>query len=569
MPTANPTRPSRIWLKNSAIYGVVVLIGLLLLANVYLIYQNSQVIQKNKRSFEKAEGVKVNTADILRQLHLIDMLFRSYALTKTPRFLQTADSTILTRDSLFIRVERPLRSQNFPMANFYSMRDSVNAYYEVLNQMRNLLTAGEDEKFRQMLAGDPGFKAWIAFRNFSAFVNAFEDDIAAKAEQEYERALEKSYFLQIILFLVTMPTLAYTARHAAKTLKVSELLRQSTEENNAILAEQNVRLDKMVAERTVEILAQNEEISAYNEEISAQNEEIAAHNEQLILQQKEIEQQKQQLKAHNEDLLEAKHTIEKQNEEIQHKNQELALEVENQTKYLKETNLQLIEHNSRLEQFAYIISHNLRAPVARLVGLSTILEHAANQEEQQKIVKMMIKSTGELDQVIQDLGFILRIQKLSAKILSQINLRQVIEKVLNILEPEIRDTQAIIKTDFNDVVSIYSLPQYFESIIYNLISNSIKYRHPERTPMISIHSDFEGDFIRIVIRDNGLGIDLTRNKNNLFNLYKRFHFHVEGKGLGLYLVKTQMDALGGRIEVSSNVEEGTTWTLYFKNLIIG
>lgn len=142
-----------------------------------------------------------------------------------------------------------------------------------------------------------------------------------------------------------------------------------------------------------------------------------------------------------------------------------------------------------------------------------------------------------------------------------------VDKVLNILEPEIRDTNTIIKTNYNDVASIYSLPQYFESIIYNLISNSIKYRHPERTPVISVSSGFEGDYIKITISDNGLGIDMERNKNNLFNLYKRFHFHVEGKGLGLYLVKTQMDALGGRIEVDSTVEEGTTWTLYFKNLI--
>jgi signal transduction histidine kinase len=558
---------SRNWLKNSAIYVVVILIGLLLLANIYLIYENSQVIERNKNSYEIAEGVKVNTADILRQLHLIDMLQRSYALTKTTRFLQTADSTILTKDSTFNRVERPLLSQNFPMEKFYTMKDSVNAYYVILNKLREHLIRGENEKFVAVLNSDPGFRTWIAFRDFSTFVNAFEDDIAAKAEQEYEKALQKSYFLQIVLFLVAMPTLAYTAYHATNALKISDLLRLSTEENNRILAEQNVKLDKMVAERTIEILSQNEEISAYNEEISAQNEEIASHNEQLVMQQHEIALQQQQLKDHNEELQEAKKIIEQQNREITIKNDELAIEVEHQTRFLRETNLELIEHNSRLEQFAFIISHNLRAPVARLVGLSTILEHAGNLEEQQKIIRMMIKSTGELDQVIQDLGFILRIQKLSAKVLSQVNLNNVADKVLNILEAEIRDTQAEIRIDFNDVITVYSLPQYFESIIYNLVSNSIKYRHPERRPVIEMRSTFEDEFIKIQISDNGLGLDLNRNRSNLFNLYKRFHFHVEGKGLGLYLVKTQIDALGGKIEVNSNVGEGTTFTLYFKNLM--
>lgn len=558
---------SRNWLKNSAIYGVVIIIGLLLLANIYLIYENSQVIERNKSTYEKAERVKVHTADILRQLHLIDMLQRSYALTKTTRFLETADSAIFTKDSLFYLVEQPLLSQNFPMEKFYLMRDSVNAYYVILKELRDYLIKGENEKFLAVLNSDPGFRAWIAFRDFSNFVTAFEDGIAAKAEQEYERALQKSYFLQIVLFLIAVPTLGYTAFHATNALKVSDLLRQSTEENNRILAEQNVKLDKMVAERTIEILSQNEEISAYNEEISAQNEEIASHNEQLVMQQHEIALQQQQLREHNEELMEAKKTIEQQNRAISIKNEELATEVEHQTRFLRETNLELIEHNSRLEQFAFIISHNLRAPVARLVGLSSILEHASNPEEQQKIVRMMIKSTGELDQVIQDLGFILRIQKLSAKVLSQVNLKQVADKVLNILEAEIRDTQAEVRIDFKDVVTIYSLPQYFESIIYNLVSNSIKYRHPERRPLIEIRSTFEDDFIKIEICDNGLGIDLDRNKNNLFNLYKRFHFHVEGKGLGLYLVKTQIDALGGKIEVNSNIEKGTKFTLYFKNLM--
>lgn len=557
----------RILLKSSTVYGVVILIGLLLLGNVYLIYENSQVIEHNRISYQRAENVKVNTADILRNLHLLDMLLRSYALTKTERFLKDADSTFVDKDSIFYSVEQPLLVQGYPMERFYAMKDSVNAYYEIARGMRDDLLQGREEKFLSILNSDPGFRTWMIYRSFSNSVNAFEDQIAKKAEERYSRALSNSYLLQLVLFLVTMPTLAYMAYYAVKAVGVSELLRLKTEENNKILTDQNIRLDKMVSERTVEILAQNEEISAFNEEVSAQNEEIAAHNEQLLAQQQEIEIQQRVLEEHNEQLLAAQAVIEQQNTEITHKNKELLQEVEAQTRDLRETNLQLIEHNSRLEQFAFIISHNLRAPVARLVGLSTILEHASTPDEHRKIIRLMIKSTFELDQVIQDLGLILRIQKLSAQTLSLVSLNKVIQKVVDMLETEIKETNATIARNFQDI-EIYSLPQYFESIIYNLFSNAIKYRHPDRAPHVTISAKEETEFIRIEIEDNGLGIDLEHNRSNLFNLYKRFHFHVEGKGLGLYLVKTQVAALGGRIEVYSEIDSGTKFILYLKRQVL-
>lgn len=558
--------PPRILLKSSAIYGVVLLIGALLLGNMYLIYDNSLVIERNRSSYERAENVKVNTAAILRNLHLLDMLLRSYALTKTERFLDEADSAFIDKESIFISVEQPLLAQGFDMDQFYAMKDSVNAYYETVKKMRNDLLKGNEQKFLSVLNEDPGFRTWLIYRDFSNSVNAFEDEIARQAEERYEMALRKSYLMQLVLFLITMPTLAYTGFYALKAIRVSELLRLKTEENNKILTDQNQRLDRMVAERTVEILAQNEEISAFNEEVSAQNEEIAAHNEQLLAQQEEIEMQQRTVEEHNQQLIKAQTVIEQQNIEIKRKNEELLKEVENQTKDLRETNFELIEHNSRLEQFAFIISHNLRAPVARLVGLSTILEHASNPDEHRKIIRLMVKSTFELDQVIQDLGLILRIQKLSAQTLSLVSLKNVVQKVMDMLETEIKETRAVITRNFKDI-EIYSLPQYFESIIYNLFSNAIKYRHPDRTPEITVRAKVEQEFIRIEIEDNGLGIDLENNRSNLFNLYKRFHFHVEGKGLGLYLVKTQVAALGGRIEVYSQIDSGTKFILYFKSQI--
>jgi signal transduction histidine kinase len=95
-----------------------------------------------------------------------------------------------------------------------------------------------------------------------------------------------------------------------------------------------------------------------------------------------------------------------------------------------------------------------------------------------------------------------------------------------------------------------------------MLTNAIKYKHPKRGPVICIKSFIVDEYICVSFADNGIGMDLAQNKGKLFGLYKRFHFHVEGKGLGLHLVKTQVDALHGKIEVESQPGEGTTFKIY-------
>jgi signal transduction histidine kinase len=334
-----------------------------------------------------------------------------------------------------------------------------------------------------------------------------------------------------------VPTLGYTAYYTNRTLLISEQLRKSEEEKAAIFLQQNQLLEKTVHERTSEILAQNEEIMAQNEEIG----------------------------MHNEQLLKAKLIIENQNKYIQQKNEDLATEVQRQTQDLKQANQELTEHNSRLEQFAFIISHNLRAPMSRIVGLSSILDFTKDVSEVSEIVKLMLKSTHDLDQVIKDLTVILGVQKMSTQVLDNIQLDSLLLKVINTLEKEIKETKTSISSDFSKADNVKSLLPYMESIFYNLISNSIKYKHPDRPPSIHIQATIQGEYVQIEVADNGLGIDLQMHKENLFTLYKRFHFHVEGKGLGLYLVKSQILALGGKIEIKSKEGEGSIFSLFIKN----
>jgi signal transduction histidine kinase len=485
---------------------------------------------------EEAENIKVHTLDITRNMHLLDMAVRSYALVNKPRFHATIDSAFLERERIFESLEKQLKHQHYPMHEFYALRDSIVKYYVLVDTMRNYILRKEEKKFLQVLDQDPGYVVWLKYKTFSDHAYAFEDRIVEQAKAGYQQALNNIYWLQVILFLITMPTLSYSAYYAFQALRISERLRKSEEHNSHILEEQKTVLEVLVSERTAEIQAQNE---------------------QLQFQQKILSEQ-------HEKLQEAKEIIEDQNIRIQKQNEELVLEVNRQTQDIKTANLELIQQNNRLEEFNFIISHNIRAPLARLIGLATILDYSKGPDEVSQIVNMMVDSTNDLDEVIKDLAFMLEIQQVSTQVLSKVNLHDVLNKTIQRLESSIKKTKAEITINFPSPITLNSLPQYLDSIFYNLVSNALKYRHPERTPVIKINVTVENEFIRIDVQDNGLGVDLEKYGDKLFTLYKRFHFHVEGKGFGLFLIKTQVNTLGGKIEVQSKVEEGSIFSVFLK-----
>ncbi|HEY3403148.1 MAG TPA: ATP-binding protein [Ohtaekwangia sp.] len=527
------------------VYILTVSISVLLLVNVFLIYFNSKVIERNKQLQEQTEKIKVNVLDMIRRIHQVDLGVRGYALIKAKNQLGATTSGFVEMDSVFSDLKRSLQAQHYPIEPLQNIIDSTHLYFDQIRAQIVMVDNNEMDKFNALLKEDMGYLVYLSYIRFSREVNAFEDQTAQDALRRYNRALRNSYLLQIALFFFTVPALIYMVFLFRKTLKVSQDLVIAEKNTVTILARQKTELERQVNERTREITEQNKEISA-------QNEEIVSHNEQLVLQQTEIDRHRQELAEKNKKLEEAYSTIEKQ--------------VDHQTRDLRKTNLELIERNSRLEQFSYIISHNLRAPIARLVGLSDILNHATSDEERSHMIDLMVKSTGDFDNVIKDLTLILSIQQLNTKVYSELDLKTSTDKVVSILENEIAETKATLEIDFSQAPTVYSLPQYVESILYNLMSNALKYRHPNRAPLITIRSEKIGTTVRIIFSDNGLGINLEKYGSSIFNLYKRFHFHVEGKGLGLYLIRTQVEALGGSISLESKINEGSTFTIDLKNM---
>ncbi len=272
---------------------------------------------------------------------------------------------------------------------------------------------------------------------------------------------------------------------------------------------------------------------------------------------KELINVNEELSAQNHQLQDAKITIENRNKEIRDRNETLEEEVNRRTK-------ELVEYNQQLEQFAFVTAHNLRGPVARVLGLGNILNLTENVPHEVKtITDKLVFTAEEIDSVVSDLNQILQIKNTPSQ-LEELDLEKVTDKVISRLEKEIKNTNAVISTNFSEVQSIITSKVYLESVLYNLVSNSIKFQHPDRAPDIKITAVNTNDYICLIISDNGMGIDLQKNKDKLFTLYARFHLHIEGKGRGLYLAQTQMFALGGKIKIESEVDIGTTFEVSFK-----
>lgn len=527
---------------------------MLLLINFFLLKENSKIIDENKEALQTAASVKVKLTEVISNLHLLDLGIRGYALVESKQIEGSYDSAINRWPRIQARLEYALKEQGFPSKKILLLKDTVASYINWVISINHQLKTGNRQQAIEMIREDRGYHVWLFHNQLTNEINLFEDRIEAAATIKYHAGLRNSYLLQLALFLLILPTLIYLYYYTIQSFKLSEKLLASEAEKNKILFTQKEILERMVDERTREIATQNEEIVS-------QNEEIHTHNEKLLAQQTEIEKQSLLLKTRNLELEEANALIAQQNQIIENENLQLSFDLDRQNKELLQSNHELAQKNSRMEQFAYVVSHNLRAPIARLTGLTNIFKFAKSDSEIEDIVKKTNQSAQELDQVVKGLSEVMQIQRLSADVFSEVQFESVIEKVKDILDAEIKETKAEFKIQL-EVESIYSLPPYIESVFYNLISNGIKYRNPERRPIVTIDTKKVSDFVCLSFLDNGLGLELGTYKDQLFGLYKRFHFHVEGRGLGLYLVKTQIEMLGGKIEVESKPLEGTAFKVY-------
>jgi len=224
----------------------------------------------------------------------------------------------------------------------------------------------------------------------------------------------------------------------------------------------------------------------------------------------------------------------------------------------------LIQRNKDLEQFTYIISHNLRAPVANIMGLTSLLGSIEPDDAGHSgLVEGLEVSANRLDAVISDLNQILQVNSRVNEKVEMVQLPRLIDDIRVSISQLMAEEKVSITTDFTAVASMRTLKSYLHSVFYNLILNSIKYHRPGVAPSISIDTRADNEKITITYQDNGRGIDIKKNSKDLFGLYKRFDTSVEGKGMGLFMVKMQVESLGGTISIHSELNKGTRFEIEF------
>ena len=223
----------------------------------------------------------------------------------------------------------------------------------------------------------------------------------------------------------------------------------------------------------------------------------------------------------------------------------------------------LIQRNKNIEQFSYILSHNMRAPLANILGFSELMQFEDNSvEEVKEIVVKMSESANILDTIIKDLNKILQVGNQLSENKEDVDLNVLVEDIKISIANIFENQNVVLETDFTSIQSLSTVRVYMHSIFYNLIYNSIKYKQKDIDPVISIKSKLTENGVQLLFKDNGIGIDMEKHGENVFGLYRRFHPEIKGKGIGLYMVKSQVEALGGTIHIQSEVNKGTEFKIF-------
>lgn len=221
------------------------------------------------------------------------------------------------------------------------------------------------------------------------------------------------------------------------------------------------------------------------------------------------------------------------------------------------------DQNKRLQNFAYIVSHNIRSHAANISSLVELLETSSSPEDQEQLKAMLKKSSKQLDETIKHLNDVISLNKELNTSRVSVHVTQTIEKALQPMSQIIKNSEAQLQFHIEAKATIYTVPAYFESIVFNLISNALKYNKPGEAPVVDVYWETKADHHLLKVQDRGLGIDLERYGDRLFNMYQTFHRVQDAKGIGLFLTRNQVEAMGGEIGVNSTPNEGATFWVKF------
>ena len=312
----------------------------------------------------------------------------------------------------------------------------------------------------------------------------------------------------------------------------------------------------------------NKELAYQNKEKEKRAAELIIANKELVFQNEEKEKRAAELIIANKELAFQNEEKGKRAAELIIANKELAFVkvIEKAKSELEILANHLQKQNNKLLNFSHIASHNLRSPVSNLNSLLHFYKESTSSEDKEMLFDKFETVIHHLTSTLNELTEALKIQEDISKESELLTFEEIFSKTSETLAGHVMETRAIVTSDFSKTVNIEYPRSYLESIMLNLFSNAIKYRSPDRTPGIHFQTEIINSQVILTVRDNGLGIDLKKHGNKLFGLNKTFHSHVEAKGVGLFITKTQVEAMGGSISAESEVDKGTTFKVVLKKI---
>jgi len=250
------------------------------------------------------------------------------------------------------------------------------------------------------------------------------------------------------------------------------------------------------------------------------------------------------------------------NKEIISMNGNLESEVQKRTMDLSSALKKLEKQNQDLTQFSNLISHNIRGPVATTLGLINLfnLQHI-DDPVNLEIMNYLKNCVIQIDDILFDISGILQIRDTPVEASEEVNFRDILNTVCENLNAKIQETNATITISGEDAPRLMTVKKYLENIIEHLLNNALTYQSSQRNPDIKINWRHEDNHFVFSITDNGIGID-PNEWTKIFEPYKRLNYSTKGRGLGLYLVKTQVEAMNGRVEISSSSDQGSMFSIF-------
>nr|WP_315258508.1 PAS domain S-box protein [uncultured Flavobacterium sp.] len=223
------------------------------------------------------------------------------------------------------------------------------------------------------------------------------------------------------------------------------------------------------------------------------------------------------------------------------------------------------DQNERLKNFAFIVSHNLRSHSGGISMLLDFFKEESPEIYEKELFQHIKNASDNLSETIKHLTEVVQINLGKIENATPTLLRPVIEKNISSLLPLAVKAGVLLQDEVPDHIKVLALPAYLDSIVLNFISNAIKYSSKEKTSYLKISAEFKGDFVILIFEDNGLGIDLQKHGKKLFGIYKTFHENEDSRGVGLFMTKNHVESMGGRIEVESELNIGTTFKVFLIN----